>query len=319
MPDNPRDVILRLNAQDQRFMERLEGTLARELGNAYAAARREILSRIEERRRRLAQAGAFSTAAEEVARQRLQRALARDTALFQQIDVRMRVLRGDVAEVVRSQQGRAVQAGQQVAREEVEVVRRGLGVRRLGFTFDVINFDTAEIGLEEALAALLQDQAAVAQALTSGLRLGLLQGESFDQLLDRLLAEEGSIWARGPLSALLGARRTVITAENAARDALYQSYARAIPGLQKQALAVISPQTTECCLRVHGQIQPVERPYALTGEPRFSDEMMYPAFHWNCRTASVAYHAEFEEGAALPTRAMVAQAQGELARRAAAR
>lgn len=65
---------------------------------------------------------------------------------------------------------------------------------------------------------------------------------------------------------------------------------------QKQAVAALDARTTDCCLRVHGQVQPMESPFKLTGEPRFADEVDWPAFHWYCRTAGVLYLPEFDEG-----------------------
>lgn len=65
---------------------------------------------------------------------------------------------------------------------------------------------------------------------------------------------------------------------------------------QKQAVAAIDMRTTDCCLRVHGQIQPFNKPFKLTGTPRFADEMDHPGFHWWCRTSEVLYLAEYDDG-----------------------
>lgn len=59
----------------------------------------------------------------------------------------------------------------------------------------------------------------------------------------------------------------------------------------KQAVAAIDENTTECCLLVHGQFQPMDKPFILTGSPRFADEIDQPPFHWNCRTAIALVHA----------------------------
>ena len=65
--------------------------------------------------------------------------------------------------------------------------------------------------------------------------------------------------------------------------------------LQKQATAAIDERTTDCCLRVHGQIRPMGKPFKLTGTPRFRDEIDRPPFHWYCRTASALYLPVFEK------------------------
>ena len=56
----------------------------------------------------------------------------------------------------------------------------------------------------------------------------------------------------------------------------------------KQAVAVLDRHTTDCCKRVDGQVKPLDKPFVLTGTPRFSRLMDLPPFHWNCRT-SVAF------------------------------
>lgn len=53
----------------------------------------------------------------------------------------------------------------------------------------------------------------------------------------------------------------------------------------KQAIAAIDERTTDCCLQVHGQVQPLKEPFKLSGTPRYADELQEPPFHWNCRTA----------------------------------
>ena len=64
---------------------------------------------------------------------------------------------------------------------------------------------------------------------------------------------------------------------------------------QKQAIATIDERTTDCCLRAHGQIQPLDEPFHLTGTPRFADEVQDPPFHWYCRTSEALYNEAFEE------------------------
>jgi hypothetical protein len=50
---------------------------------------------------------------------------------------------------------------------------------------------------------------------------------------------------------------------------------------KKQAIAAIDQNTTDCCLRVHGQIQPLDKPFILEGTPRYADKVDAPPFHWN--------------------------------------
>ncbi len=305
---SPRDTLLRLNAQNRRFLDRIDAELQRSLVASYEEARREIVATIEDRRRSLAQ-----LAPGDEARAWIERQLALDAELLMQVELRTRRYADTAQQIVREAHGDAVAQGRDLAGAEMEVVARGLN---LSLTSGLVNFDLVEVGLEDVLGALGQDLSALAATLRAQLRLGLLQGESFDALVARLLAADASVFARGKTSALLAARRTVITAENATRDTLYQHYQAQIPGLQKQALAAIATNTTDCCLRVHGQVQPLSGPYILRGTPHFAREMMYPAFHWNCRTASVPYHADFERGASSTTEDLRREARDERQRRA---
>jgi hypothetical protein len=65
---------------------------------------------------------------------------------------------------------------------------------------------------------------------------------------------------------------------------------------QKQAIAALDSRTTDCCLRVHGQVQPLDGLFHLTGDPRFADDMDWSPFHWNCRTSIALYKPEFDDG-----------------------
>jgi hypothetical protein len=80
---------------------------------------------------------------------------------------------------------------------------------------------------------------------------------------------------------------------------------------KKQAIATVDEKTTDCCLRVHGQIQPLDKPFHLVGEPRFADKIDNPPFHWYCRTAQALY-TERMESRGVPTSEMVIAARAEL-------
>ena len=311
---SPRDDILKLAAQDRRFMDRLDAQMTREISKGYAAARRELVGLITERRNAL-YTGTFT--GDKATRLR---ELARDVGLLQQIEARMKALSEQVAGTAQGAWRDAMAQGQGVSAEELEILLHGLGddltlglgAGSVEFSLQAIDFLSVEIGLEESLKALTQSQAQTAAVLRAELRQGLLRGDSFDDLVRRLLAANGSVFARGRLSAMLGARRNVIAANNGARQVVYDYWGNRIPGLSKQACAAIDENTTDCCLRVHGQVQPVSKPYILTGTPRFADKMMYPGFHWNCRTSSVTYHAAFERGARVTTADMTGAAAAEL-------
>lgn len=65
---------------------------------------------------------------------------------------------------------------------------------------------------------------------------------------------------------------------------------------KKQAVAALDGRTTDCCLRVHAQIQPFNGLFKLTGTPRFADTMDWPGFHYYCRTSGVLYLSQYDDG-----------------------
>lgn len=83
----------------------------------------------------------------------------------------------------------------------------------------------------------------------------------------------------------------------------------------KQAVAAIDERTTDCCLRVNGQVQPMGEPFKLTGFPRYADELQQPGFHWYCRTGmALVRMAEADDAL---TRGMRAAAIAEMGARTA--
>jgi len=84
--------------------------------------------------------------------------------------------------------------------------------------------------------------------------------------------------------------------------------------IKKQAIAHIDNKTTNCCLRVHGQIQEIDDRFVLRGTPRYADRMDAPPFHTWCRTALALYIKEFDLDL---TAVMLEDARAELARRKA--
>lgn len=80
---------------------------------------------------------------------------------------------------------------------------------------------------------------------------------------------------------------------------------------QKQAIAAIDHRTTDCCLRVHGQIQKLDGKFILRGTPRFANKLKSPPFHWHCRTIWVLYTPELE-GLGTTTEEMISAATAEI-------
>lgn len=309
MAGSPRDELLKLAAQNVRMVSRLDDETVKTIIIAYEQARRELLELITERRNAL-YTGTYAGDKETRLRE-----LAHDVELFNQVEARMKALQTDVLRLARGSFTDAERLASDEMRAEVDVLMAGLDLGLYFKNLTQVDYASVEIGIEDALRTMDQSLSSTAALFRTELRNGLIQGESFDDLIKRLLARDASVFTRGEVSAELGVRRTVITANNAARNEVYQMWGEAIPGLGKQAVAAIDEQTTDCCLRVHGQVQPLDKPFVLEGQPRFAARMMYPAFHWRCRTTSVAYHPDFEQGSRVSTQDMVGAATAELTAR----
>lgn len=76
----------------------------------------------------------------------------------------------------------------------------------------------------------------------------------------------------------------------------YQSQVESRPQYDKQAVATLDARVTECCLKVHGQIQELDDKFHLTGSPRFADHLDWTPFHWYCRTSIALYLPEYDDG-----------------------
>jgi hypothetical protein len=118
-----------------------------------------------------------------------------------------------------------------------------------------------------AILSTVASSGDMAAVLGDGTRVGLLSPAP--------IVRDGSKWMA--LAALTG----LTTATWAAVDR-----AQAQEEFGKQAVSAIDERTTDCCLRVNGQVVPMQDRFVLTGYPRWADEMSGPPFHWYCRTAT---------------------------------
>ena len=102
--------------------------------------------------------------------------------------------------------------------------------------------------------------------------------------------QRAGLFTPAPLM-IWAARALALTLQTAQRE----SWMILEAGWYKQAIAAIDERTTDCCLRVAGQIQPLGGLFKLHGTPRFADEMDWSPFHWNCRTSICLYRHEFDD------------------------
>lgn len=290
--------------RNQMLMERAEEQAARQVAKAYAQARRELLADLLTR-----WVGPGTLRPQDAVE------LLRNLGLLQAIDARLAELERQVGAGLRGVLVDAEERALAAVQREMALLPSSL--RRDLSAFTRINEAMIERFLPLALDDLRLGSGALAGVLRRELQAGLLQGEGFPALVQRLMAVEGSEWRRGEASAERAARRLVIHAENAARTEFIKQAAVGIPELKRQAVAHVGSNTTATCLHVHGQIVGVDEPFDLGGyEPQFARKMMHTPFHWNCRTAIAAWHPTFE-GGGLNTANMRAKAQAEIKRRTA--
>jgi hypothetical protein len=82
----------------------------------------------------------------------------------------------------------------------------------------------------------------------------------------------------------------------------------------RQAVATIASNTTETCLRVHGQVVTLDGAFRLTGTPRYADRLQAPPFHDDCRTVVALVLRKYRDDEL--TRQMGGDARAELRTRA---
>ncbi len=204
-------------------------------------------------------------------------------------------LRREVTSVAVETLGQAAELGRVQARAELEA--RGIEVGPGPVVPDLTAALGAWLGEVDRQVAVVRGVVAteggVELIIGDELRGGVLQPGP--------VVREGTRWLAAV--AMGGWRGTVQTATAAGFEWM------------KQAVAAIDERTTDCCLRVHGQVVRLNGKFRLTGTPRFADELEWSPFHWYCRTSVTLVTAE-EAGDDLTER-MRAVAEAEMARRAA--
>lgn len=288
--------------RNQLALERAETRAARDLARAYNQARRELVADLLD-----AWPGQIVTPEEAVA-------AARQFGILQRIDARLLQLERETGVVLRD----VIDSASERA---VDAIGRDLAVLPRTVTQALRPFTAINTAMIERFLPIALDEASLARGALTGqlrreLQAGLIQGESFPDLVGRLMrVSEPSVWRNGQVSAERAVRRLVVTSENTARGEAIRQAQEQIPAVRRQAVAAIGSNTTQTCLHVHGQIVDVDEPFDLRGyEPQFAREMMHPAFHWNCRTAVAMWHPRFESGG-LTTANMQSSAQAELRKR----
>lgn len=198
--------------------------------------------------------------------------------------------------IARTTLDRAAQYGAQQATAELDA----LDIQGPPSTYDWMATLAAWLAVIDAQIARVQ----AAYVLGDG-DLGTILGDEsrVGLLAPAPVIGEGTHWAG---AVLAGAWLSTIST-NLKRTGQEDAY-------QRQAVAAIDERTTDCCLRVHGQVVALRQPFHLTGTPRFADHQQDPPFHWNCRTTVCLVAREMADDAL--SLSMRDAAQSELQARA---
>lgn len=226
-----------------------------------------------------------------------------------------------VADVGRELASIGAQTAPQIA-AEATLFAQDQVARTLGAT-PLLNTDSTP--LAPLTQGLLAWQAAIVGRFLSDI--GQLQAAGVEAPQIAVLATSAAPTGSAPISAWLwGLGALQLAGEGAVWSATNGTLRRAYSSLrtgdgeayQKQAIAAIDGRTTPCCLRVHGQIQPLDEPFELNGRPAYSSRMQQPPFHHRCRTV-IVLHSEAMEAVGPTTPALRASARAELTRRSPGR
>jgi len=182
-------------------------------------------------------------------------------------------LRAEVDEIAHGMLVQAQELGMEQAEREAGIY--GLVAPRVRIFEGIQAAHAAWMGPVEAQIA--GARAALAMDWDEGMVVG--DEERVGLLNPSVATREGARWLA--IAALLG---WIAVVGGGAR--------RAPVSFMRQAVAAIDERTTDCCLRVHGQVVGLRRDFELTGTPRYADRLRDPPFHWYCRTSVCLVRAE---------------------------
>lgn len=166
--------------------------------------------------------------------------------------------------------------------ESASVQLRAYGDQASLTPSEIIKLRT-EAAVNPIVAAVDKQEAAIMAAWLTGPDRSMILGDDKRQgnLRPTDILVTGAVWAAALFWSMFG----------------YMVNDSAGPGTyQKMAVAGLDERTTDCCLRVHGQVQPLSSKFELTGTPRFADRIAWPPFHWYCRTSGVLYQGGYDAG-----------------------
>ena len=294
---NNQDRALDKLKKSQQAIDRLDAQLGGEILDAYNKARESLIAKLAEA---FAKLGDNPTPAQI-------RGLMTNVALINAIERRIDELTEELMDMVESGITLVTKTSVASISAEVKLLAVTLGLELTPFVIDPL----LELTIGPAIDQIAGITSQMKVTLTAALRGAFASGQRMSEIVNELYGAESSAFSRGLRSARLAAHRAVSEAENTARQ-LFLENAK-VPGLQKQAIARIDGKTSRTCLRVHGQIQPIDQPFKLTGKGKLANVKQTPPFHWGpCRTSVAGYHPDFEQTSTLTTADMVAEAKKQM-------
>jgi len=224
--------------------------------------------------------------------------------------------RRQVTWVMRARSESLEEIASEAARDNIDLVRAARP--------DTPVFEEARVASAQERKTILENLVQNVTNFIGNLEISLMselwrlraEHETLDAVVDRLFTGNisatgrASVWRNAQNAMAAETQRDLWTAGSGLTNAIYTA-GQGGQQWKKQVIAAIDERTTDCCLRVHGQVQPLNAPFMLTGTPRFADMMQHPPFHWYCRTAEALWIEEFEEQGTT-TVAMRAAASAEI-------
>ncbi|MBP8294312.1 MAG: hypothetical protein KAX65_16160, partial [Caldilineaceae bacterium] len=185
----------------------------------------------------------------------------------------LRELRATVEDVMRAALAGAAQAGADQARVELAVYGLPNTVARTPPSQEMAAWLAQVDAQAAAVQATWMATGDMAQIVGDEERVGILTPAP--------IIREGARW----LGIAMMVATAAATAEMLERTRRQEDFMR-------QAVAAIDERTTDCCLRVHGQVVGQRDDFHLTGTPRFAEYLRNPPFHWYCRSSTCLVRRE---------------------------
>ena len=269
----------------------LESSTIREIRAAYTQARNEIVQQLRTSWNEYNSGKTFLSPKElKLAGTKL----LRDQQLFDNLDARLTQLGGSIDGI----NGKAIldAAGIQnnFTQKEFEALCKFTGLDPRSFA--LINHAQAEIAMQQVnkgtkfINKIVQKD--TLKAMRQQMRIGVLKGESIDDITARLVSNtpltlEGvnkGVFRTIEQRARLNARWGVIESANASAEMQYGSFNKRVDDadlkemkVKKQVIAQIDNRTSVTCIYANGQIQPIGKPFETD-----QGLLDYPPFHPNC-------------------------------------